>query len=88
MHRVKTDFSWLHDHMMHVYGDWFKANKEDIKGLRETVDRQNDAINDLKEQVAVLTGKICQCGESARLTNRDAKGDRDLEYVDSDKVPE
>jgi hypothetical protein len=62
MHGVKTDFSWLHDHVMHVYGDQFKADEEDVKGLWETVERQNDDINDLKEQVAVLAGKICRCG--------------------------
>jgi hypothetical protein len=85
MHGVKTDFSWLHDHVMHVYGDRFKADEKDVKDLRETVERQNDTINDLKEQVAVLAGKICWCGESAGLTDRDAEGDRDLEY-ESDKV--
>jgi hypothetical protein len=49
------------------------------------VECQNDAINDLKEQVAILAGKICRCGESAGLTDRDAEGERDLEY-ESDKV--
>jgi hypothetical protein len=34
MHGVKTDFSWLHDHVMHVYGDRFKADEKDVKDLR------------------------------------------------------
>jgi hypothetical protein len=79
-HGNKTDISWVHDYAVHRLGERFEKDEEDLKGLRESIDCQNDAINDLKEQVAVLRGRICWCGESGGLTDRDAEGEKDLEY--------
>jgi hypothetical protein len=56
---MKTDTSWVYNYAVHVLGDCFGKDEEKIKGLEDRLDRQNDIINDLKEQVAMLAGKVC-----------------------------
>ena len=79
VHHQGTTLNWLHDKWTVEKPQETKDWTERFTALEQLIESQADAISDLKEEVAVLRGKVCRCGES-RSSEVDAEGDVDLEY--------
>ena len=65
-------------------GEKSKAVRRDIAELTERLNRQEDAIADLKEEVLVLRGNRCQCGEQEPAVSSEVG---ELEYVENEVFP-
>jgi len=67
---------------------WDGEKAEAIQGkfdaMKERIDRQEDAITDLKEAVAVLRGQVCHCGQRAPSVREESE---ELDYDAAEVSP-
>ena len=56
---------------------WGKGRFSKYSALLERLDKQDDVIQDLKEQVAILQGSRCQCFDAGSGSSADAEGELD-----------
>jgi len=86
VHRQGVTLNWLHDKWNVEKPQETRDWTERFTALEQLIESQADAISDLKEEVAILRGKVCRCGES-RSSEADAEGDVDLEYEEAEVRP-
>ena len=58
---------------------WGKGRFSKYSALLERLDKQDDVIQDLKEQVAILQGNQCRCFNAGSGSSADAEGELDYE---------
>ena len=65
-------------------GEKSEAVRRDIAELTDRLNRQEDAIADLKEEVLVLRGNRCRCGEQEPAVSSEVG---ELEYAENEVFP-
>ena len=63
---------------------WGKGKFSKYSALLECLDKQDNVIQDLREQVAILQGNRCQCFDAGLGSLADAEGE--LDYADDKDV--
>ena len=58
---------------------WGKGKFSKYSALLERLDKQDDMIQDLREQVAILQGNRCRCFDAGSGSSADAEGELDYE---------
>ena len=58
---------------------WGKGKFSKYSALLEHLDKQDDVIQDLREQVAILQGNRCRCFDAGSGSSADAEGELDYE---------
>ena len=65
-------------------GEKSEAMRRDIAELTDRLNRQEDAIADLKEEVLILRGNRCCCGEQEPAVSSEVG---ELEYAENEVFP-
>ena len=71
--------SFTADRVTVLEDTWGKGRFSKYSALLERLDKQDDVIQDLKEQVAILQGNQCQCFDAGPGSSADAEGELDYE---------
>ena len=76
--------SFTADRVTVLEDTWGKGKFSKYSALLERLDKQDDVIQDLREQVAILQGNRCWCFDAGSGSSADAEGE--LDYADDKDV--
>ena len=77
--RLEQHQSFTADRVTVLEDTWGKGKFSKYSALLERLDKQDDVIQDLKEQVAILQGNRCRCFDAGLGSSADAEGELDYE---------
>ena len=77
--RLEQHQSFTADWVTVLEDTWGKGRFSKYSALLECLDRQDDVIQDLKEQVTILQGNRCRCFDARSGSSADAEGELDYE---------
>ena len=77
--RLEQHQSFTADQVTVLEDTWGKGKFSKYSLLLERLDKQDNTIQDLKEQVAILQGNRCRCFDSGSGSSADADGELDYE---------
>ena len=75
--RLEQHQSFTADRVTVLEDTWGKGKFSKYSALLERLDKQDDVIQDLREQVAILQGNRCRCFDAGSGSSADAEGDLD-----------
>ena len=78
IYAMEKKLNWFCDQVSILEGEKLKAVTAWFEAMEERMSCQEDVISDLKDEVAVLHGKHCHCGEPEQIASSEAG---ELEYV-------
>ena len=84
--RLEQHQSFTVDRVTVLEDTWGKGRFSKYLALLERLDKQDDVIQDLKEQVAILQGNWCRCFDARSGLLADAEGELDYEADKDVKV--
>ena len=84
--RLEQHQSFTTDRVTVLEDTWGKGRFSKYSALLERLDKQDDVIQDLKEQVAILQGNRCRCFDAGSGSSADAEGELDYEEDKDVKV--
>ena len=77
--RLEQHQSFTADRVTVLEGTWGKGRFSKHSALLERLDKQDDVIQDLKEQVVILQGNQCRCFDARSGSSADVEGELDYE---------
>ena len=75
--RLEQHQSFTADRVTVLEDTWGKGKFSKYSALLERLDKQDDVIQDLREQVAILQGNRCRCFDAGSGSSADAEGELD-----------
>ena len=84
IYAMEKKLNWFCDRVSILEGEKSKTVTARFEAMEERMSRQEDVISDLKDEVAVLRGKRCHCGEPERVASSEVG---ELEYANHEVDP-
>ena len=81
LHKHEQEISYYSCKVVALENKKAEAVKAKFSTLEERLERQEDAMSDLKDEVAFLRSVRCRCGEPARVATSEVG---ELEYLDEE----
>ena len=81
IHTLEQRISYYSCKVVALENEKAEAVKAKFSALEERLERQEDAMSDLKDEVAYLRSVRCHCGEPARVATSEVG---ELEYLDEE----